>query len=469
VIWNVTRSEVLKGGTLALVDTDPKTLGTMMKLAQKVADAVGAPTKIIGSTDRREVMEGSDFVILAFSKENARYRGIDCEVALKHGIRMCSGDTIGPGGIFRALREIPTTLAVAEDCARLAPDAWLISFVNPTSVLGIALMRHAKVRNFSICDSLHEPHFRLRQLKEAGILAENAVGIPPEVSQKLDLRVAGVNHFTWMLRFAYEGRDMLPVMKKRLQEGMLRERQTIEAAARGEKGLGEHAHSKGRYNRAYSHILMDAFGPFPVCMGHTKEYVRYFQGIGILPDLPEPIHVFDSEGRGKSMQTHMRENEEYAEGKRPIEEFLSKGAGDHATDIVESMWGGLGKCFFVNTANRGAVSNMAADAFLELRSDLDLSGPRPQPVGDMPRGLLALQQQILDTHELTAEAAMSCDRGILLRAFLMDPLTRNIPDSAAIIDELLRLERAELDPRWFNRPQMAVGPFQTESRMEVHT
>jgi len=143
VIWNMTHSEVLRGGTLALVDTKPDVLETFVNLAKRTIEATGAPTKLIASTDRREMLKDADFVVYTFSERNAYFRGLDCEIALKHGVRMCSGDTIGPGGIFRACREIPKALAMTKDIEELAPNAWVINFVNPTAVLGIALMRYA--------------------------------------------------------------------------------------------------------------------------------------------------------------------------------------------------------------------------------------------------------------------------------------------------------------------------------------
>ena len=445
VIWNIAHSEVMKGGTLSLVDTKPDVLKTVKDLAEKVFDAKNCPAKVEATTERRDALKGADFVVYTFSHKNAYYRGVDTEVSLKYGVRMCSSDTIGPGGIFRALREIPTALAIAKDVADLAPNAWIINLVNPTSVIGIALMRHSEVRSLALCDGLHEPHYRLRILKKAGILDDKAEAVPPEVEQKLDLRIAGVNHFAWMTRFTYDGRDMMPAWHEKLREEAKKEREEDGGTA---ARLGSHTYSKAKYNASYGADLMDIFGAYAYAIGHTKEYLPYYQGYGVTPNEPEPITVFDSKDREKKMAERWQETEDYANGKKPVSEFIETGKADHATDIIESMWGGLGKPFFVNAANRGAVSNMADDAFLELRSDLDLRGPRPHPVGEMPRGLLGLQQQVLDTHELTAEAAVTCDRGILLRAFMTDPIINNIGDAKKIIEELLEREKDDLPDSW---------------------
>jgi len=113
------------------------------------------------------------------------------------------------------------------------------------------------------------------------------------------------------------------------------------------------------------------------------------------------------------------------------------------------MWGGLGKRFFINQPNQGAVGNMDDDAFFELLSDVDMDGPRPLPVGEFPNGVRALQQQVLETHELTVEAIVTRDRAILRRAMCLDPIVNSIVDADKIIEELLDAEREALPAEWF--------------------
>jgi len=438
VIQKMATSKHMAGGTLALVDTDAKVLGVMMKLARRVLQHCKCGVKLIGNTDRRQVMGDSDFIVLTFSKRNAHYRGLDTQIAAKHGIRMCSSDTIGPGGIFRALREVPHVLAMAKDAARLAPDAWVVNFVNPTTVLGIALQRFAgDVKSFALCDGHHEPYNMLTWCKEVGILDESAEVVPPEVENKLDLAITGVNHCTWLLRFRYDGKDMLPALHRRLRQLVKEEKKDI---AEG---------SKSRFNRAYALQLFELYGAFPTAIGHTKEYVPFFQGYGVKPVRPEPVRLFDAEQRAREMAAAWEKTKQHANGKLSARHFLKNVTADHATDIIESMWGRLGKAFYINTFNRGAVTNLADDAFLELRCHVDMHGPRPLALGPMPRGLLALQQQVLDTHELTAQAAVTGDRALLRRAMLTDPICNNIPDADAVIKDLLAAQRDVLPKYWY--------------------
>ena len=272
MIWNVVNSPVLRSGTLALVDTNPQVLDTMVRLARRAANAVDAPVTVEGATDRGEVLASADFVVLTFSDRNAHFRGVDCEISNRHGIRMCSGDTIGPGGVFRALREIPVALDVAADVERLAPRAWMLNFVNPATVLGIALDRYAPaVRSFAICDGPHEPHNWVRMLKRLGIVPENAVEMPVAVEQKLEMEIVGVNHFSWVTTLRYDGVDYLPRWREVLAADAERERATT---ASQEGGTDNNAASKARYNATYALELMDVFGAYPDRVAHTRRSIR---------------------------------------------------------------------------------------------------------------------------------------------------------------------------------------------------
>ena len=439
IIRKMASSPVLAEGTLALVDTDPNILETMLGLAKRVFDSTECAVTILGSTERKDVLADSDFVVLTFSHRNAHYRRLDTEIAAKHGIRMCSSDTIGPGGIFRALREVPKALQMARDAEQLAPQAWLVNFVNPTSVLGMALMRFApSVNSFALCDGHHEPHNTLRWCKRVGILPDQADSIPAQVHRKLDLAIGGVNHCTWIIRFRYDGHDMMPAARQKLLEEVEAEKQEIDD------------HSKRRFNSAYSLQLLDLYGIYPTAIGHTKEYVPFFQGYGAKPCKPEPITLFDGNRRAQEMRDARQEAEQYAAGVRSVEDFLVSIKSDHASDIMESMWGDLGKSFYINTQNQGAVGNLPDDAYLELRCDVDMHGPRPQPLGCFPRGVLALQQQVLDTHELTAKAAATGDRTLLRRAMLTDPICNNIPDADACITDMLEAQKEALPSFWYD-------------------
>ena len=438
-IWQMVHSPHLQNGTLALVETDEERLAQLDALARKVKEANQVQLTVEAATGWRDALPGADFVVLSFARDTVKYRGMDCAIAAKYGVRMCSGDTIGPGGIFRAMREFPRILECAADAERLCPEAWLINYINPSTVHGIGLMRFAPgVKSFALCDSLHMPHIKRRIAQQAGLAEASASALPSELDSDFDMRIAGVNHFTWLLKADYRGENVMPAVARFLR---------TRAATEDPRTPGD---SKAWLNYGIGYELYAIFGCVPVCVAHTKEYVPYYQGAGRSPGGTPPLAVWETETRYDRHEAMWRQIGDFLSGAIPIADYTTLMGPDHATDIIESMVGGLGQPFYVNTANRGAVANMAADACLELLCDIDMDGPRPRPVGDMPRGLLGQQQVILDTHELTAEAVARADYGLLRRALLTDPIVNSIGDADAILTELLALERDALPSCWYD-------------------
>ncbi len=437
-IWQMVHSEHLRTGTLALVDTDAERLEKMAALARKVVEHTGAPLAIEASVKRTDVLKDADFVVLSFADRGVHFRGVDCDVSLKHGIRMCSGDTIGPGGIFRAMRELPVILKCAADIEKLCPDAWVINYINPTAVGGIGMRRYApKLKSFALCSSQHMPRIKIAYAKRAGII-ETDEQFTPEIDEKFDLRIAGVNHFTWILKAEFEGKDLTGVIAEAVRR---------DAATEGDGG---DTGAKAMSNDAIGYALYEIFGHIPTVVGHTKEYVRFWQGLGRSTDPIGTLEIWQTAPRYERHDEMWKQVDDFLDGGIPISDYMTSFEPDHATDIIESIVAGLGKPFYINTFNEGAVTNMADDAYMELLCDIDADGIRPRPVGEFPRGLRSLTEQVLDTHELTAEAVATGRRDLLRRAMLTDPLALSIPDTDAIIDELLEAEKDALPKRWFD-------------------
>jgi alpha-galactosidase len=281
------------------------------------------------------------------------------------------------------------------------------------------------------------PHIKRRYAARAGIV-EHAADYSDAIDQQFDMRIAGVNHFTWMLKAEYEGKDVMPVIAESLKQ---------EAAT---EDTGGDVGAKALHNSTIAYQLYEAFGYVPVCVSHTKEYVSFYQGLGTQAEIVPPLKIWETEARYDRHEAMWQQVDGFVSGATPIAEYMDVMGPDHATDIIENMVGDLGKPFYINTPNCGAVTNMADDAFLELLCDVDMHGPRPRPVGEMPRGLRAMQEIVLDTHELTAEAVAKCDYALLRRAMLTDPLVHSIADADAVLRELLELEREALPDCWFD-------------------
>jgi len=436
-IWQMVTSAQLNQGTLALVDTDPGRAEKMGALARKVVDHAGVKLAIEESTDRKDVLAGADYVIISFANDTVKYRELDCRFSAKYGIRMCSGDTIGPGGIFRTLRELPQVLATAGDVEAICPDAWLINYANPTAALGLALKKHAPtLKSFALCDGHRMPGVRKRYAVMAGIVSQQE-DYTEQIDRKFDLRIAGPNHFTWMIKAEYEGRDVMPSIAEGVRAKAAKEAD--------DPTVGP----KEKFRSAACYELYGIYGAIPTTTAHTKEYVRFWQGLGKNPESIPPLTLWDADARRKRHADMWQQVDEFNSGKRPISEFMDTFESDHATDIIETMVSGHKRQFYINTLNNGAVDNIGDDRFMELLCSVDGDGPRPVGIGSAPAGVRGLIEQVLDSHELAVEAAATCDRKILRRAMLTDPLVSSIADADALVEELLEAEREALPREWF--------------------
>ena len=436
-IWSMVMKDALCTGSLALVDPDEKKLKWMADIARRAIEHRGVSLKLEVATHHRKVLKGADFVILAFAVEGVKLRGVDAEVSTKHGMIMCSADTIGPGGTMRTLREVPRQNAILKDVEKLCPDAWVINWVNPTAAMGIAMMRHfPHIKSLAICDGPHNPHFDNRLIIDAGI-AKSADRITDALRSRVKIRSGGVNHFNWLVEMTYKGRDVTGKIKDGL-------RQASQAMHRANSEPG-----KIPLTNKISWQLADAIGYVPKCIWHTQEYLPYFQGRDINRKDALTIRKWLVKTRREWMRSCWGDMRKIASGRRPMDDFLDKTRPDHASDIIEAMWSGLPKTFYINTCNNGAVPNMTDDAFLELPCVVDMDSVRPLPFGPMPRPLLGYMQRVLDEHELAVEAAVTCDRKILRQAFLASMVAVSIPDVDSCIKELLQKERRYLSKGWY--------------------
>ncbi len=436
-IWSMVMKESLRGGTLALVDLDKKKLGWMRAVAERCVKEAKSPLKIEVSDDRRKVLKNADFVVLAFANEGVKLRGNDADISTKHGMIMCSADTVGPGGIMRTIREVPRQNEILKDVEKLCPDAWVINWVNPTAAMGIAMMRNfPRLKTLAICDGPHNPRFDNDLIVQAGIV-KSADQITDALRSSVKIRSGGVNHFNWLFEMTHKGKDMIPRIKESLKKAS-----QSEHIASSEDG-------KVTLTNKIAHQLAEAVGYIPKCVWHTQEYLPYFQGHDVAKEEALTIRKWNIEVRRKWMDECWTDMQDIASGKRATSDFLEKTTADHASDIIGSMWSGKSRKFYINVRNNGAVTNLADDAYVEVPCVADMSAVMPLPFGPIPRPILGYAQRVLDEHELAVEAAVSCDRATLLKAFLASMVAVSIPDARNCMEEMLASERKYLPKKWF--------------------
>jgi alpha-galactosidase len=436
-IWSMVSKPSLQGGTLALADLNEEKLGWLRQIAEKAIAATGVSLKLETSTDYRELLPGADFVSLAFAVEGVRARGIDSDISTKHGMIRCSGDTIGPGGTMRTLREVPRQAEILENVRALCPNAWIINWVNPTSAMGIAMMRHfPDLKSLAICDGPHNPRFDENLIVKAG-LAPDRESITPELKAQVKIRSAGINHFNWLVEMTHNGKDVTPRIFEALKN------------ASQEEHVASSEDSKKSLANQISWQLANALGYAPMCVWHTQEYLPYFQGHDVNKEDAITIKKWRIDVREKWMDSCWSDMKAIASGEREITDFLEKTTPDHASDIIEALWSGEKREFYINTPNNGSITNMPDDAFVEVLCEVGRDYVKPLPFGEMPRPLLGYCHRVLDEHELAVEAAVTYSRKTLRQAFLASMVAVSIPDVELCMNELLEAERDLLPKQWF--------------------
>ena len=192
-----------QGGPVALVDIDGERLSTMRQLIEKQLGLMGkANWKVEASTDRTEMLPGSDYIINCIEVSGTGAVRFDNDIPAKYGIDQCIGDTIGPGGLFKSLRTIPVWLDILKDAERLCPQATVLNYTNRMSIMCLAAGRTSFLPVVGLCHSV----------QGTGHLLAGRAGIPYE---QMTWECAGINHLAWFTKLEHGGKDLYPVLMEK--------------------------------------------------------------------------------------------------------------------------------------------------------------------------------------------------------------------------------------------------------------
>jgi alpha-galactosidase len=437
MLSGIMQSPHLSGSHIALVETDPQRCEQMGHYAEKINQDTGGKSTISYSTNRCDVLEGSDFVLLTFSVNNIHSRGMGAHICKNYGVIECSGDTAGPGSVLRIIREIPLILEVARDIERLAPDAMVLNYVNPTNVVGAALDRYTKLKWAAFCDGMYLPYFGYRLLEYMDLPQT------PENAAKMKFDLSGINHFGWMTALSLDGEDLWP----RLKDGLKRKAEL----------KGPQSDERAEWD------LLEAFNAWPTVIWHTKEYHRYFQGRGHMPQRDFVVRPWDLHERVRWVREFYRKVDSYNAGEISRKEALGEGnlpQSEMVVEVMESLVGNLGKRFAVNVRNEGRVTDLPDSAIVELFGTIDAKGIHVPKAPPLPLGPRAMVYACIDQQELALEAAMTGSFELAARAVACDPLVMSLSDAVEITRDLLAAEQEYLAPMWDT--YWATAPNQQE-------
>jgi alpha-galactosidase len=386
---------------IALHDIDPDRLETAEAMARYVAAARGASPRISGHLDRREAIDGSDFVLnmVQIGGHDATLR--DFELPSRYGLRQTIGDTLGIGGIFRTLRTADHMLALGHELAELCPsEAWLLNYTNPMAALCELVYKGTPTEN--VVGLCHSVQFTIEDL--CGL-----VGVP---ESEVTFLAAGVNHQAFILRFELEGESLYPRLDARIAADPELQRRLRVALYRR---LGFYPTESSEHAAEYVPWLMTHEDEIAHYRIPIDEYIRRSEA-----NLDEYARVRSALERGEAIEVE-RSNE-------------------YASAIVNSVVTGEPSVIYGNVRNRGLIGNLPEDACVEVPCLVDRSGVRPTTVPEYPAQLAALNRTYANVVELTVRAVLESRPDHIRHAAMLDPATAaalTLDEIDALCDDLL--------------------------------
>jgi alpha-galactosidase len=400
ILGDAMLTESLRDSLIALYDIDGDRLSeskTMLETINKNVNQGRATIEsYLGVEKRKDALKGADYVINTIQVGGYEPSTvIDFEVPKKYGLKQTIGDTLGIGGIFRALRTIPVVLDFARDMEAVCPDAWFLNYVNPMAMITGAVLKASEIRTVGLCHSV--------QGCAKGLLRR--VGMIDDVKD-LEWEIAGINHMAWLLRIADGGRDLYPEIKQRARE--------LNATAR-KRGAEKH-------NDMVRLEIMHQFGYYVTeSSEHNAEYMPYWIR-NADPELVEEFNIPLDEyprrcvnqiARWKEMSRTLVENPDLSHSK--THEFGSFIMNAIETDVPFRIHG--------NIQNTGLITNLPADACVEVPCLVDRNGVQGCYVGELPEQCAALNRTNINVQLLTIDAALRQKRDSVYHAAMLDPHT----------------------------------------------
>jgi alpha-galactosidase len=399
LVGDILSFDALQESEIALMDIDEHRLEQTATVARAMVENEGLDATIESTLDRREALRDADYVLNMINVGGTDPFENEIRIPERYGVRQAIGDTLGPGGVFRGLRTIPTMLDIAEDMAELCPGALLLNFTNPMAILCKTMFDATDVETVGLCHSV--PH-------TADAIAEYT-GIP---EAELDYWVAGVNHVAWFLELEHDGESVYPALREAMSDPAVYERDTV------------------RFE------MLAHFGYFPTeSSHHMSEYVPYFRtdedtieeltGTAYAERMPTATYL---EG-WKARSAHRDDPELDVD----LDEVSVDRSEEYASRLIHSIETDTTRRLNLNVSNgTNAIENLPDDACVEVPCLVDGTGIRPCSVGDLPTQVAAFDRQHTAVHELAVEGALEHDREKIHQAVKLDPLTA----AALTLDEI---------------------------------
>jgi alpha-galactosidase len=405
LVADILRFPELSRCTLVMHDIDPERLATATALAHRVARQVGAAPTVEAQADRRVALDGAQFVIDMVQVGGIAATRVDFEVPARYGLRQTIADTIGIGGVFRHLRTSVLLAGLARDIETVCPDAWLLNYTNPMAMnIGYLARAAPAVRSVGLCHSIYWTVHDLCQL----------IGVDPA---EVTYHAAGVNHQSWLLRWEHDGRSLYPLLDAAIEaDPSLRRRVRVD--------------------------LYRRLGFYPTeTSEHSSEYVPWYLRHD---DEIDRLRIPVGDYLGISEQ-NLREYEQTRDALARGESVPLSDTTEYAPQVIHSIVTGQRRTIFATVPNSTQpnttggratlITNLPAEAAVEVPCTVDAAGVAPVAVGDLPPQCAALNRAFLGPVLLAVQASLTGDPVLVRQAAMLDPNTA----ASLTLDQIWRL------------------------------
>jgi alpha-galactosidase len=372
---------------IVLYDIDAERLRSSEIVAHRIAQTLGIKPGIEATTDRARALEGADYAINMIQVGGYRPCTVtDFEIPKRFGLRQTIADTIGIGGIMRALRTVPVLVEYVRDMERLCPQVVHLNYVNPMAINCWALTRSSRIETVGLCHSVQHT---------AEELADD-LNVPVN---EINYLVAGINHVAFFLRLERNGEDLYPALRQVISAGRVPDWNRV------------------RYD------MFQRLGYFVTeSSEHFSEYVPWYIKRGRADSIERfnipldeyPRRCEEQIAKWESLRSSLETSDGPIEIRRSVE---------YGSSIIHSLETGAARVVYGNVPNNGLIENLPADCCVEVPCLVDKNGIQPVKIGRLPVQLAALMQTNVNVQALTVEAVLSGNRDHVYHAALLDPHT----------------------------------------------
>ena len=426
-------------GTIRLYDIDPAAANNNELIGNHLSerkDVIGKWNYTTCNTIE-EALTGCDFIVISILPGTFDEMDSDVHLPERLGIYQAVGDTAGPGGIVRALRTIPMFVDIAKDIKKYAPEAWVIIYTNPMS-LCVKTLYHEfpEIKAFGCC---HEVFGTQKVLKG---ICESELGLENIDRHDIFVNVLGINHFTWFDQASYKGIDLFPVYRKYIDEHY-------------EEGFEEPDKNwaNSSFNCAHR-VKFDLFRRYGlIAAAGDRHLVEFMPGDEYLKN-PETVAgwkygLTTVEWRKNDLAKRLERSRKLAAHE---EEIKLEPTGEEGILLIKALCGLERVVSNVNIPNTNKqIPNLPEDAIVETNAVFCRDSIKPLIAGEIPEQVLKLVMPHVENHEYTMKAALNCDKEMVYKAFLNDPLVKGRASETEVkqlADDMIANTLAYLPDGW---------------------